>query len=222
MTENAAASTTAATTVVPTVFTKVDLEDRKKKNDAWIHAFKKTQGVKKQTTLPSQTMQHNEWAIRSGWSMSDATTWRGVCEKAKYAFDDIEGLGIISLVGETIDMASHCNTHPIALIHFARTVHGRPVWDLDTIDYLKENMLSDDEKDSNDIVDIDAPEGVVWGSDDEADTGNMGGDQPTQPMSPPTSPPAFPTEKRERKKRRLFEKRKPVSAEDAAKNAANS
>ena len=39
-------------------------------------------------------------------------------------------------------MANHCDAHPIGLIHFARTARGRPVWDLDTLDYLQQNMLS--------------------------------------------------------------------------------
>ena len=39
-------------------------------------------------------------------------------------------------------MANHCDSHPIGLIHFARTSRGRPVWDLDTLDYLQQNMLS--------------------------------------------------------------------------------
>ena len=122
---------------------KIDLEDRKKKNTAWISAFKKTHGVKKQSVLPSATMQHNEWAIKSGWSMSDATVWRGLCEKAKFAMDDTEGVGILCLLSETVAMANHCDSHPIGLIHFARTSHGRPVWDLDTLDYLKDHLLDE-------------------------------------------------------------------------------
>lgn len=125
---------------------KVDLEDRKKKNDAWISAFKKTHGIKKQSVLPSATMQHNEWAIKSNWSMSDATTWRSLCEKAKYAIDDQEGVGILCLVSETIAMANHCDSHPIGLIHFARTAHGQAVWDLDALDYMQAHMLDDDER----------------------------------------------------------------------------
>lgn len=125
---------------------KVDLEDRKKKNDAWISAFKKTHGVKKQSVLPSATMQHNEWAIKSNWSMSDATTWRSLCEKAKYAIDDQEGVGILCLVSETIAMANHCDSHPIGLIHFARTAHGQAVWDLDALDYMQAHMLDDGER----------------------------------------------------------------------------
>lgn len=204
MSENAAATTTKAS--LPLNITKVDLEDRKKKNDAWIRAFKKTHGVKKQTTLPSQTMQHNEWSIRSGWSQSDATTWRGLCEKAKYAMDDTEGLGVVCLIGETIAMAHHCDTHPIALIHFARTSHGRPVWDLDTIDYLSAHMLDDDN----------APQPVD--DDQSSDDGFNLPDEipPTQPMSMPQSPPAFPTQEEARKKRRrpLFGRKSKTDDDD--------
>lgn len=208
MSENAAATTSAAVqkTSLPLNITKVHLEDRKKKNDAWIRAFKKTHGVKKQTTLPSQTMQHNEWAIRSGWSQSDATTWRALCEKAKYAIDDTEGLGVVCLIGETIAMANHCDAHPIALINFARTSHGRPVWDLDTLDYLQAHLLDDDEVGAktpsppkqtllcDECVDID--------DDDDEDGFDLPDEiQPTQPMSPP----AFPSidEARQKRRRRL-------------------
>ena len=124
------------------VHKKIDLEDRKKKNDAWISAFKKSHGIKKQSVLPSQTMQHNEWAIKTGWSMSDANTWRQLCEKAKFAMDDNEGVGILCLLSETVAMANHCDSHPIGLIHFARTARGRPVWDSGHVGLSPTNMLS--------------------------------------------------------------------------------
>lgn len=128
-----------------TPFVKVDLADRKKKNDAWISAYKKGHGIKKQAVLPSATMQHNEWSIKSGWSMSDATTWRSLCEKVKYAYDDVEGEGLLCLIAETIEMANHCDAHPVGLIHFARTQYGRPMWDLESLDHLKANMVNPEE-----------------------------------------------------------------------------
>lgn len=201
MSENAAATTSAVAqkTSLPLNITKVDLEDRKKKNDAWIRAFKKTHGVKKQTTLPSQTMQHNEWAIRSGWSQSDATTWRALCEKAKYAIDDTEGLGVVCLIGETIAMANHCDAHPIALINFARTSHGRPVWDLDTLDYLQAHLL--EEEDVGISTDADNRFDNMDNDDDGFDLPDE--IQATQPMSPP----AFPSvhEARQKRRRRLID-----------------
>jgi len=139
---NSTMSQSTATTVKSQANTlPVNLEERKKKNDAWISAFKKSHGIKKQSVLPSSTTQHNEWAIKSGWSMSDATTWRGLCEKVKYAMDDTEGIGLLCLIAETIEIANHCDSHPVGLIHFARTAHDRKVWDLETIDYLKANLL---------------------------------------------------------------------------------
>lgn len=145
------ASSTTSQTKLPANVVPVNLEERKKKNDAWISAYKKTHGIKKQAVLPSATMQNNEWAIKSGWSMSDATTWRGLCEKLKYATDDTEGIAMLCLIGETIELANHCDAHPVGLIHYARTEHGKPVWDLDTLDYLKGNMLPQEEQ----PVDID-------------------------------------------------------------------
>lgn len=204
MSENAAATTSAAVqkASLPLNITKVDLEDRKKKNDAWIRAFKKTHGVKKQTTLPSQTMQHNEWAIRSGWSQSDATTWRALCEKAKYAIDDTEGLGLVCLIGETIAMANHCDAHPIALINFARTSHGRPVWDLDTLDYLQAHLLDDQDVDAEATTEPAQTSSILCDDcidDDDNDGFDLPDEiHPTQPMSPP----AFPSIKEAQHKRR--------------------
>lgn len=207
MSENAAATTSAVAqkASLPLNITKVDLEDRKKKNDAWIRAFKKTHGVKKQTTLPSQTMQHNEWAIRSGWSQSDATTWRALCEKAKYAIDDTEGLGVVCLIGETIAMANHCDAHPIALINFARTSHGRPVWDLDTLDYLQAHLLDEDEVSAQTTEPAQTSTLLCDECIDEDDDGFDLPDeiQPTQPMTPP----AFPSidEARQKRRRRFID-----------------
>lgn len=138
----ASSSSTTPQTKVPTTPIQISvLQDRKKKNEAFVRAYKKENNIKTQAVLPSATMANNEWAIKSGWSMSDATVWRGLCEKAKFATDDVEGDGIICLLKETIEMANHCDAHPVGLIHFARTSHGRPVWDLDTLDYLQANML---------------------------------------------------------------------------------
>lgn len=121
----------------------INLPEQKKKNEAWIRAYKKASGQKKQTVLPSAVTQNNEWAVRKGWSMQDATTWRGICEKAKYASDEVDGDAIIALLLETIEIAGHCDTHPIGIIHFARTQHDRKVWDLDTLDYLQANLLGE-------------------------------------------------------------------------------
>lgn len=147
------ASSTSSQAKLPANVVPVNIEERKKKNDAWISAYKKTHGVKKQAVLPSATMQHNEWAIKAGWSMSDATAWRSLCEKLKHAMDDTEGIAMLCLIGETIELANHCDAHPVGLIHYARTEHGKPVWDLDTLDYLKANMLPQEDQPA---IDIDA------------------------------------------------------------------
>lgn len=157
MSATTAASSTSSQSKVPSNVAVINIEERKKKNDAWISAYKKTHGIKKQAVLPSATMQHNEWSIKSGWSMSDATTWRSLCEKAKYAMDDIEGQGILCLIAETIDIANHCDGHPVGLIHFARTEHGRAVWDLESVDFLKANMLPAEADHPVEIDDDDSP-----------------------------------------------------------------
>lgn len=187
------ASSTTSQTKLPANVVPVNLEERKKKNDAWISAYKKTHGIKKQAVLPSATMQNNEWAIKSGWSMSDATTWRGLCEKLKYAIDDTEGIAMLCLIGETIELANHCDAHPVGLIHYARTEHGKPVWDLDTLDYLKGNMLPAED---NHPVEIDEDDG------------------PTPPNTPPSpkrkaSAPGAP-----QRKRATFEPSQPFDMDD--------
>lgn len=151
------ASSTTSQAKLPANVVPVNLDERKKKNEAWMSAFKKTHGIKKQSTLPSATMQNNEWAIKSGWSMSDATTWRSLCEKAKYAMDDTEGIGLLCLIAETIEIANHCDGHPIAVINYARCEHGRAVWDLESVDYLKAHMLPAEEAHPVDIDQDDGP-----------------------------------------------------------------
>jgi len=145
-TNTASSSRTLPETVLPKNVIRVDLTDQSKKNKVWITKFKRDNNVTKQTVLPSATMKHNEWAIKSEWSMSDATTWRSLCEKVKFALDDIEGEGLLVLIQETIMMAQHCGTHPIGLIHYARTEHGRVVWDVDSLDYLRAHLLPEEEQ----------------------------------------------------------------------------
>lgn len=145
-----ASSTTITGTKGP-----VDLAEQKKKNDAWIAAYKKASGVKKQTVLPSPTQAHNEWAVREGYSMQDAITWRNLCEKAKFGTGDIEAWGFWELLCETVDIAHHCDTNPIGLIAFARASLGIKEWSMETIDLIKDQLIpeepnqDDDQEDSS-------------------------------------------------------------------------
>lgn len=75
----------------------------------------------------------------------DACHWRSLCEKAKYAQDDIEGESYLELLVETIEMAAHCESHPIGLISFARTSYGAKTWDIDTLHMMKDQLLDEDE-----------------------------------------------------------------------------
>lgn len=115
---------------------------KKQKNDAYVKAFKKASGTKKQTVMPTAAAQHTEWAVHQGWSMQDAITWRGICEKAKFARDDVESSAWFAVICDTIDVAAHCQTHPIGLIHFGRTSMGLKNWDMDAIEFLKDNLLT--------------------------------------------------------------------------------
>jgi len=193
----ASSSSTHTQTKLPANVVRVDLEDRKKKNAAWIGAYKKTHGIKKQTTLPSATTAHNEWAILQGWSMIDATTWRSLCEKAKYATDDTEGVGILCLLAETIDIANHCDTHPVGLLHNARTAMDRKVWDLDSVDFLKANLLAE-------VDETAEREGFIPDDDDG----------PTPPNTPPSqkrkvSAPSAPS-----RKKAMYEASQPFDIDD--------
>lgn len=116
------------------------------KNASFVSAFRKKAGIKVQSTLPSAVTLNNEWAVREGWGIVDATSWRSICEKAKYAQDDVEGDSILELLLETIELAAHCETHPIGIMNFARTSFGQKSWDIDSAHYLREHLLDDGEK----------------------------------------------------------------------------
>lgn len=114
------------------------------RNEAFIRRFRKENGVMKQSTLPSTSTAHSEWAIASGWSMKDAQDWRSLCEKLKFAREDQQGRELIGLVEGTISLANHCDSHPIGLLHFARVERGIPVWDATALVTLKSTLLPSD------------------------------------------------------------------------------
>lgn len=119
---------------------------KKESNDKFIKSFKKASGQKTQTVLPSAVTANNEWAIKNDWSIVDAMHWRALCEKAKFARDDIEGESYLELLIDTVEMAAHCESHPIGLINFARTQFGAKTWDIDVLHMLKDNLLVDDQE----------------------------------------------------------------------------
>jgi len=146
-----------------------DLVQARAQNAVFIAAMKKASGAKKQLLLPSAATQNSEWAIKSGWSMQDAQTWRALVEKAKFATDDEEGKKLLSLVSATIVMAAHCHSHPVGLIHFARTEYAIKQWDAQAAAFLRENLLDDVADDVVEIVD-DAEE-TEPDRDDESSSG---------------------------------------------------
>lgn len=113
----------------------------KNKNSAFIKEWKKKNGVKTQTVMPTLVSVQNEWAIKNGFSITDAQQWRALCEKAKYCTEDAFAQGVIDLLTNTLEMASHVEAHPIGLINFARTAMGQKVWNKHAYDHLKANML---------------------------------------------------------------------------------
>lgn len=131
------------------------IEKRDATNKNFVKAFKKASGVKKQTTLPTASVLHNEWAVKHDWSMADAMTWRCLCEKVKYAQEDAESSALFAVIADTIDLSAHCETHPVGLIHFARTSFGLRTWDMDAIEFLKDNLLAEDDKAPSDHDDDD-------------------------------------------------------------------
>lgn len=153
----------ATTTTLPTQPTA----NFKERNDNFIKAFRRVNNIKTQTKLPSATQLHDEWAIRQGWSIVDATTWRRLVDAARTATDDIEGEGIIELLRGTLVIADRCNGHPIGLIHMARTEFGCDKWDIDALNFLTENLL---------------PSTPSNGDEDYEEW------QATQPTTPPQSP----------------------------------
>lgn len=147
----------SSTTIVKEM--PLSAKEKKEFNDNFVKAFKKQSGVKKQTTLPTASVMHNEWAIKSGWSMADAMTWRCLCEKVKFAQDDAEASALFAVVNDTIEIAAHCQTHPVGLIHFARTSLGVKNWDMDAIEFVKDNLLMDPtDPDNEATLHLDQPE----------------------------------------------------------------
>lgn len=127
MTENHASSTT----LVPGgAYSAMQDELRKRRNEKFIKNLKKISGQKKQTVLPSAVARHNDWAIRMGWSMQDAITWRRVCEEGKYASDEVDGDAKLELLLGTIDLAGSLDIHPIEVIKLSRE-QGQKSWDID-------------------------------------------------------------------------------------------
>lgn len=119
------------------------------KNKKFISAYRKAAGVKTQTEIKSAVTRHNEWAVREGWSINDAMRWRALCEAGKFAQDDIEGESLLELIIETIELAAHCEVHPIAIIGTARVSLGAKTWDIDTVHAFKKNLLADSSEDEN-------------------------------------------------------------------------
>jgi len=83
--------------------------------------------------------------------MQDATVWRAMCEKLKFAQDDVEGDATILQMMETIEMACHVEAHPVAVIHYARTQMDRKMFDLETLAFMRSNLLEHAELDAKDV-----------------------------------------------------------------------
>jgi len=91
--------------------------------------------------LASQVNDHNEWAIMSGYKIRDAQTWRSLCEKLKFSADSKNCEQLLDLFVDTIEIARHCDGHPIALINYAREELGIPRWDKTALDQVVNRLL---------------------------------------------------------------------------------
>lgn len=60
----------------------------------------------------------------------------------------------MAVITDTIDLSAHCETHPVGLMSFARSSFGLKTWDMDAIEFLKDNLLVDDE-DKDNVVEVD-------------------------------------------------------------------
>jgi len=128
---------------------KVPAVVNKETNQAYIRAFKARSGPQVQTKLPTPVSVQNDWAIKNGWDTAAAQTWRALAEKFKYTIDTGDG-SAVDLMFETLALAEKCDAHPIGIIHHARTAMGRPVWDRDTVEFMKANLVaSEDEVDED-------------------------------------------------------------------------
>lgn len=154
---------------------------KREANKKFVSAYRKAAGVKTQTEIKSATTRHNEWAVREGWSITDAMRWRTLCEAGKFAQDDIEGESLLELLIETIELAAHCEVHPIGIICTARESLGAKTWDIDTVHAFKKNLLSGDDQDghgnqksSTTCVDVDDDKTQYEDEDDDSGSNGSG------------------------------------------------
>lgn len=128
-------SSTSTTTLVEGVV-PLDLAATRKKNEDWIRAWRKANGVKSQATLPTKVEAHTAWVIGHGWAMRDAVAWKNLCEKAKFSAS-IPIDADLDLLAGTLTTAALLDTHPIGLICFARSELKQPEWTLLALDCIR-------------------------------------------------------------------------------------
>lgn len=112
----------------------------RKRNDDWIRAWRKANGVKKQATLPTKVEEHTAWVMSQGWSMRDANAWKGLCEKAKFSSSVPIDHDLDLLLG-TLDAASQLDSHPIGLICFARCELKQNEWSLTALQAIRDRFM---------------------------------------------------------------------------------
>jgi len=109
-------------------------------NKAFIKKFKKDNNVKVQTKLPSRVEHDNELCIARGNSLIDANWWRRFIEEVKF-----DPMSYAPQMVRLFEMAQKCNCHPTGLIYFGRTTYGWKQFGRDEIDYLRDNLIADDD-----------------------------------------------------------------------------
>lgn len=179
--------TTSTTTIVP-----VDLVAAKKRNEAWIAAWKKANGVKKQATLPTKVEEHTAWVLQQGWSMRDAMAWKNLCEKAKFSAS-VPIDADLDLLHDTLELAAHVDTHPIGLICFARCELHQLEWTLRAAQAIRDRFIGVacvDEGEDDDVVVL-VPPNTGRGTpedDDDAPTSGEGKKRKFIPMTQASQP----------------------------------
>lgn len=166
----------------------IDLVAAKKRNEDWIRAWKKANGVKKQATLPTKVEEHTAWVLQQGWSMRDAMAWKNLCEKAKFSAS-VPIDADLDLLHETLELAAHVETHPIGLICFARCELHQPEWNLLAAQAIRDRFIgavcvSDDDTPPEDV----GHDEEVEPDDDDAPTSGEGKKRKFIPMTQASQP----------------------------------
>jgi len=144
----------------------MSLEERKKRNDAFVANFKRAGSAMKQTTMQTKSEKFTAFVLENGWSMKDMRTWTALCEACKTCQSPRDIGEAMRLLSDTIDLAVHLDVHPIGLICYARAEFKQFDWTMAALEVVRSRLLVEEEAEEDVVVDLTADED----NDDEEET----------------------------------------------------